>query len=149
MEATRSIQRSFEQSPTKRSSAFFGPRACASARRSRWSAGTSTSVSGVITVREAKFGRSRLVPLHRTATEALCTYAKRRDTLCDHQEVAAFFVSSASTPLRPMAYGRIQRDHHENRHPDQRRSRGIHDIRHSFAVRVLIEWYRAGVTSTR
>jgi len=35
--------RSFEQSPTKRSSAFFGRRACASARRSRWSAGTSTS----------------------------------------------------------------------------------------------------------
>jgi len=82
-------------------------------------------VSGVITVREAKFGRFALVPLHRTATEALCTYAKRRDTLCDIRKSAAFFVSSASTPLRTDGgTERIQRDHHENRHPDQPEGRG-------------------------
>jgi len=102
-------------------------------------------VSGVITVREAKFGRSRLVPLHRTATEALCTYAKRRDTLCDIRKSAAFFVSSASTPLRTdgvrSAFNEITT--RIGIRTNARRPR-IHDIRHSFAVRVLIEWYRAG-----
>ena len=38
---------------------------------------------GVITVREAKFGKSRLVPLHSTSRQILVRYTKRRDThLC-------------------------------------------------------------------
>jgi integrase/recombinase XerD len=38
--------------------------------------------AGVITIRDAKFDRSRLVPLHPTATEALSRYAGERDRLC-------------------------------------------------------------------
>src|SRR6266480_1563750 len=36
-------------------------------------------VAGVITIREAKFDRSRLVPLHPTTAEALSRYVARRD----------------------------------------------------------------------
>ena len=34
---------------------------------------------GVLTVRQSKFGKSRLVPLHPTTREALLGYAERRD----------------------------------------------------------------------
>ena len=38
--------------------------------------------TGVITIREAKFGRSRLVPLHPTVNQALGRYAAERNRLC-------------------------------------------------------------------
>src|SRR5690606_24218397 len=34
---------------------------------------------GVLTIRESKFGKSRLVPLHATTVAVLLDYAKRRD----------------------------------------------------------------------
>jgi integrase len=52
---------------------------------------------GVLTIREAKFDRSRLVPLHTSTTEALRSYADRRDRLCPSPRSAAFFTSSAGT----------------------------------------------------
>ena len=50
----------------------------------RSSATTSTSTTGVITIREqvAKLERARLVPLHPTTTDALDRYASRRETAC-------------------------------------------------------------------
>lgn len=38
--------------------------------------------AGVITIRQAKFDRSRLVPLHPSTTEALRRYATERARLC-------------------------------------------------------------------
>jgi integrase/recombinase XerD len=55
--------------------------------------------SGVITIRQAKFDRSRLVPLHPTATAALTRYAAERDRLRPRAPSKAFFLSSAGTRL--------------------------------------------------
>lgn len=55
--------------------------------------------AGVITIHEAKFGRSRLVPLHATVTEALRGYAAERDRLCSSPRSGAFFLSSTGTAL--------------------------------------------------
>ena len=55
--------------------------------------------AGVITIRQAKFDRTRLVPLHATTTAALRAYATERDRLCPAPGSLAFFVSSAGTPL--------------------------------------------------
>ena len=52
---------------------------------------------GVLTIRDAKFGRSRLVPLHPSTTEALRGYTAQRDGLCPRPAPAAFFISSAGT----------------------------------------------------
>jgi integrase/recombinase XerD len=38
--------------------------------------------AGIITIREAKFDRSRLVPLHPSTTAAMTSYTTRRDQLC-------------------------------------------------------------------
>lgn len=54
---------------------------------------------GVITIREAKFDRSRIVPLHETTTNALTTYAQRRDGLLTRPSSGRFFLV-ASRPLR-------------------------------------------------
>jgi integrase/recombinase XerD len=47
--------------------------------------------SGLLTIRDAKFGRERYVPLHPTTTEALRRYARRRDALVGGKP-KAFFV---------------------------------------------------------
>ena len=56
---------------------------------------------GVITVREAKLDRSRLVPLQQSTTKALASYAASRDRLCPQPRSNAFFVSSVGTTLIP------------------------------------------------
>ena len=100
---------------------------------------------GVITIREAKFDRPRLVPLHASATEALRRYAAERDRLCPRRSTA-FFVSSAGTALDPSpvckVFTRITTEmgiRTATVHPR------IHDLRHSFAVRTLIAWQQTGV----
>jgi integrase/recombinase XerD len=101
---------------------------------------------GVLTIREAKFGHTRLVPLHPTVTDALSEYADCRDRLCHSPRSTTFFVSSVGTAL-------LDRSVHQTFNQlttalglrtATTRPR-IHDLRHSFAVRTLIDWHREGV----
>jgi len=101
---------------------------------------------GVVTIREAKFDRSRLVPLHPSAIHALSRYASRRDQLCPKPRCATFFVSGVGTCLLPGGVHTTFRELSTAvgvRTPTVRAR--IHDLRHSFAVRTLIEWHRSGV----
>jgi integrase len=102
--------------------------------------------TGVLTIREAKFDRSRLVPLHPSTTQALRTYAGRRDTLCRRPRPAVFFASSAGTAPsdRQVHHTFAQLTSALGLRNATIRPR-IHDFRHSFAVRTLINWHRAGV----
>jgi site-specific recombinase XerD len=97
-------------------------------------------------VREGKLGRSRLVPLQQSATNALASYAADRDLLCSETRSRTFFVSSRSTTLIPQAVG--QTFHRlavkTGLHTETKRPR-VHDLRHSFAVRALISWCRSGI----
>jgi integrase/recombinase XerD len=101
---------------------------------------------GVITVREAKLGRSRLVPLQESCTDALACYAAGRDRLCPQPSSQAFFVSSCGTTLVPQVV--LQVFHRlavkTGLRTSTKRPR-VHDLRHSFAVRVLISVYRSGI----
>jgi integrase/recombinase XerD len=102
--------------------------------------------AGVITIREAKFNRSRLVPLHPSATEALRRYATERDRLCPRPRSSAFFISTVGTALGKREVERTFVTITTTvgvrtlaAHPR------IHDLRHSFAVQILIGWQRSGV----
>lgn len=101
---------------------------------------------GVLTIREAKFGHTRLVPLHPTVTDALAGYATRRDRLCAQPRSNTFFVSSVGTALLA---GEIHRTFNQLTTTLGLRTTSIrpriHDLRHSFAVRTLIDWHRAGL----
>lgn len=102
----------------------------------------------LLVVRHAKFGKSRRLPLHPSTAEALDEYARTRDRLCPQPTAASFFVSSAGTRL---IYNNV---HYRflklaGRAGLEARSALCrprpHDLRHSFAVRTLIDWYRQGV----
>jgi integrase/recombinase XerD len=54
---------------------------------------------GVLLIRESKFGKSRLVPLHASSIQALQSYAQRRDQLQSRPKEPSFFVSLASKRL--------------------------------------------------
>lgn len=103
-------------------------------------------VDGVITIREAKFGRSRLVPLHPSTTDALRAYATRREQLSPKATAATFFVTSAGTALR---YGGVKDTFNRLTTTLGLRTATVrprmHDLRHSFAVRTLIGWHRSGI----
>jgi integrase/recombinase XerD len=102
--------------------------------------------NGVLTIREAKFGRSRLVPLHPSATEALGCYAVRRDQMCPASRSTMFFVSSVGTALTPDGVNKtfVELTTAMGLRTPTSRPR-IHDLRHSFAVRTLIEWNRSAI----
>ena len=55
--------------------------------------------AGVLTIRQSKFGKSRLIPLHPTTTAALRGYLRLRDRLHPHPSTAALFISPAGTRL--------------------------------------------------
>jgi integrase len=101
--------------------------------------------AGVLTIRQAKFDRTRLVPIHATTTAALHAYATERDRLGPAPNSVAFFLSSAGTRLDRSDVAKTLRRitaamgvRTDTVHPT------AHQLRHSFAVRTLIEWQRSG-----
>lgn len=102
--------------------------------------------TGVITIREAKFDRSRLVPLHPSVTEALSGYAASRDRLCRRPASTAFFLSGTGTRLQGSGVDKTLRTITTSMGIRTATARPrAHDLRHSFAVATLIRWLRSGV----
>jgi len=103
---------------------------------------------GLLTVRDTKFGKSRQVPLHPSTVEALATYARLRDQLCPQPIAQSFFVSVVGTRLIynnvHLTFLELVRLARLQRRTAARRPRP-HDLRHTFAVRTLLDWYRAGL----
>ncbi|MGH7574490.1 MAG: tyrosine-type recombinase/integrase [Longimicrobiales bacterium] len=104
--------------------------------------------AGVLTVRESKFRKSRLVPLHATTTQALTCYAKHRRAYRDAPKAGSFFRTDRAPALTRWAvfrtFGRLRMRLGWTAHGRACRPR-IHDLRHTFAVRRLVSWYEAGV----
>jgi integrase len=101
--------------------------------------------AGVLTVTWPKSGHPRLVPLQPSTVEALGAYATRRDQLAPHAPSGAFFLSSIGTPLK---YGSaraafVQVTTTIGLRTENVRPR-IHDLRHSFTIRCLLQCYRSG-----
>lgn len=107
--------------------------------------------AGVLTIRQSKFGKSRLVPLHPSAIEALARYRTQRSRHVRSTSELAFFVASRGRLLgQPVSDRQAHRVFGElRRHLGwvDRGSHGtprIHDLRHSFAVRRLVLWHEQG-----
>jgi integrase len=103
-------------------------------------------IDGVLSIREAKFGRSRLVPLHPSVTEQLRSYAARRDRMCPAPRSLTFFISNVGTALnRNNVHNTFVKLTTAMELRTAASRPRIHDLRHSFAVRTLIEWHRTGI----
>lgn len=100
---------------------------------------------GVLTIRNTKFGGSRMVPLHPTVTSALRSYATDRNRMCPRPRARTFFVSTVGTAVlyRAVCQTFDQLRAATGLHSATPRPR-IHDLRHSFAVNTLVEWHRSG-----
>jgi integrase/recombinase XerD len=103
---------------------------------------------GILTVRQAKFGKARLLPVHATTCKELRAYARLRDRVWPHPRTPAFFISERGTRLTGGTvrrwFGIVSRQI-GLRAPTDRRGPRIHDLRHRFAHRSLLNWYRRGV----
>ena len=103
---------------------------------------------GLVTVRQGKFNKARLVPIHPSAQRELCTYARLRDKLAPVRLTDRFFVSGRGAGLNYCivrhTFIRLSR-RIGLRGPGDRRGPRLHDLRHTFAVRTLTQWYRSGI----
>jgi integrase/recombinase XerD len=102
---------------------------------------------GVLHVRRSKFRKSRLVPLAPSTVEALQRYADQRDQLYPNPLGESFFISLRGTRVIYECVWKTFRTLCEASGVGAGGSvrPRIHDLRHRFAVRALLGWYRDGV----
>jgi integrase/recombinase XerD len=102
-------------------------------------------------IRETKFGKSRLVPLHPTMATMLAQYVGERKLL-DYDGLSdSFFVSERGTALRVSSLGRWfgQLVLRVGLWPEKgKRWPCLRSFRHTFAVRRLRTWYEEGADLT-
>jgi integrase len=103
--------------------------------------------AAVLTIRGAKFGKTRLVPLHRSTCRVLAEYISRRNRHWRHRPVSSYlFVSSWGNRLDG---GDIHRTFYALsrpiglRGPSDSHGPRLHDLRHRFATHTLVRWYRS------
>jgi integrase len=98
----------------------------------------------LLLVRDSKFGKTRELPLHESTTRALHAYLRLRDRLQQPPQTPALFVSPTGTRLlycNVHATFRQLRDAAGLRPRSDRCRPRIHDLRHSFAIRTLLDAY--------
>lgn len=97
---------------------------------------------------DSKFGKSREVVLHDSTMHALSEYGRLRDRRFPEPRCEAFLVSLRGTRLRRNCihhmFARLVQVAGLKPRSSRCRPR-LHDLRHAYAVRTLLEWYRDGV----
>ena len=112
-------------------------------------------VGGILSVRESKLRKSRIVPLEPSANASMLAYAMFRDAVLPRRETPAFLVTARGSRL---VGGVVRRTFaslcqsvglRPRRHRRAGRGPRLQDIRHTFATRRLVEWYRLGLDVNR
>ncbi len=109
---------------------------------------------GILTIRRTKFGKSRIVPVHPSTREVLESYAAQREHTLLTLQTPAFFVSAHGSRITQWStrynFAKVSQQV-GLRTPASGHGHGprLHDLRHRFAVRTLIEWYRKGLDVER
>jgi integrase/recombinase XerD len=102
--------------------------------------------NGVLVIRDTKFGKSRLVPIHPSTQRVLAEYARQRDR-CFGRKVDGFFINLWGNRVQPSrvrdVFRRLCRQK-GLRGPNAKNGPRLHDFRHRFAVKTLVNWYRSG-----
>ena len=102
----------------------------------------------LLRILNSKFRKSREVALHESAIDALENYSRLRDQRFPTPRCEAFFLSTRGTRLLAPSihetFNRLVAIAGLTPRPAGRRPRP-HDLRHAFAVRTLLDWYRDGL----
>ena len=110
--------------------------------------------ASVITIRNAKFHKTRIVPLGPQLSQIIADYAARR-AAAGHLTgaEAPFFVlrrgASTSVQIVQCAFRRLCKQASVLRQDGARYQPRLHDMRHSFAVKRLTSWYQDGADVQR
>lgn len=110
---------------------------------------------GVLRVRQGKLGKERLLPLDASVVTQLIDYRAERDRLIGHAAIALFITAKGSRltdcGARYNFAQACQQIGLRTHQPYGKHGRGprIHDLRHSFAVKTMIDWYRTGKDPAR
>jgi integrase len=108
--------------------------------------------AGVLTIRESKWRKSRLVPIHATTAKRLALYQRKRNQLHPKQTAPAFFILNNGNRPKVIAaereFLRVAR-RIGLRGPVGTKGPYLHDLRHTFAVNTLLRWYRSGTDVER
>lgn len=107
---------------------------------------------GIITISNAKFGKSRAIPIHPSTIKALKAYARLRNRMIPSVVTDSFLVSERGARLRAKAVGKkylVLARQAGIRAPRGQSGPRLHDLRHRFAIRTLLNWYYAGVDVER
>ena len=110
--------------------------------------------AAVLTVRNSKFYKSRLVPVGPQLADRLRSYAEiRADRPFPQGRASTFLANMDGTPLHQdtayNAFVRLLRHAGIEATDDSRQAPRLHSLRHSFAVHRLTGWYRQGADVQR
>lgn len=99
----------------------------------------------VLLIRESKFGKSRLVPLHPSTMRALADYTALRQELQPRPNTPSFFASLTRNRLIYAVVSQTFRRLVDGAGvgTDTPSPPRLHDLRHTFAVATLLAWYRS------
>jgi site-specific recombinase XerD len=105
--------------------------------------------AAVITIRDTKFHKTRLVPVGLKLNQAMAQYAAQRKEAGHSQNAdAPFFVlrrgGALSVQIVQQAFTRLRKYAGVGRADGARYQPRLHDMRHSFSVRRLTSWYEQG-----
>ena len=103
---------------------------------------------GILTVRQTKFCKSRLIPLHPSTVDKLVEYSQFRSRIFARPKSPSFFVSEQGTRLThwSVRYTFVKLSRKIGlRAPNDSHGPRLHDLRHTFAVKTLLKWYQTGV----
>ena len=99
---------------------------------------------GVLTIRRAKHGHARIIPVQPSTVRALTRYRSLRDKTLSQRSFPRFFVGFAGRPLGYFGISGCFRTLCQHLGWTQPPVPRLHDLRHTFAVRTLLHWYRTG-----
>ncbi len=103
-------------------------------------------VKGMLVIVGSKFGKSRLVPIHASTQKVMLRYARDRDRAFAGK-LSFFFVSRRGNRLDG---AQVRRTFYRLsrkiglRGPNASHGPRLHDFRHRFAAKILVNWYRSG-----
>ncbi len=105
------------------------------------------TIDGIIYVRQTKFFKSRLIPLSESSNQALIKYKKQRAKFNYSEETGtSFFFNNRGKPCITATAPRTIKELmiKVGLKTIQGKVPRVHDIRHTFATRCLLDFYKAG-----
>jgi site-specific recombinase XerD len=109
----------------------------------------------LLTIRDTKFYKTRLVPIGPKLTDKLCAYKNKRTRLlpCPLGKNSIFFANRNGKRVNhgwaDQTFRKLRKYADIHREAGSRYQPRIHDIRHTFAVHRLVSWYRQGADVQR